>query len=163
MSTQRIPFIHMCRSPLWLMALTLAFAGSLTACAAANPNNSDSKLYGSHHNSKGENTFNMSARSKEVWVINTLTLNPGEKPEVVAGLQLELVDKLKKNWPGFISQETLISKDGRTVTTVEAYENFEALKAIAEDSRLVEYRKRIQQHATMSPVVYGLGGSTRGK
>lgn len=105
----------------------------------------------------------MQARAQEVWVINTFTVNPGEKAEDVAALQLELVSKVKNGWPGFISQETLIARDGRTVTTVEAWENFDTLKAIAEHPSLIAYRERIQRLASMSPVLYRLGGSSHVK
>ena len=97
---------------------------------------------------------------ERVWVINTFTMKAGEKPETVADLQLELVEKIKNPWPGFVSQQTLISQDGKTVSTIEVWENFDTLKAIAEDSALVAYRHKIQQHATSAPVVYRLAGST---
>lgn len=97
---------------------------------------------------------------QEVWVINTFTINEGAKAETVANLQLELVEKVKKNWDGFISQQTLISHDQKSVSTIEVYKNFDSLKAIAAHDGLVEYRHKIQQHAKMNPVVYKLAGST---
>lgn len=63
-------------------------------------------------------------------------------------------------WKGFISQQTLISKDNKTVSTIEVYHDFDTLKAIAANDKLVEYRHKIQQHAKMNPVVYQLAGSS---
>ncbi len=79
-----------------LIAVTLA--ASLSACAT--PKNT------------AANT------GERVWVINTFTMKAGEKPETVADLQLELVEKIKKPWPGFVSQQTLISQDGKTVSAL---------------------------------------------
>ncbi|NEN75037.1 hypothetical protein F9B74_01685 [Pelistega sp. NLN82] len=95
-----------------------------------------------------------------VWVINTFTMNEGENPETVANLQLELVQNVKMKWSGFISQQTLISQDKKTVSTIEVYNNFDTLKAIASNETLVEYRHKIQQYAQMNPVVYQLVGSS---
>ncbi|WP_159991963.1 hypothetical protein [Pelistega ratti] len=95
-----------------------------------------------------------------VWVINTFTMNEGENPETVANLQLELVQNVKMKWNGFISQQTLISQDKKTVSTIEVYNNFDTLKAIASNEKLVEYRHKIQQYAQMNPVVYQLVGSS---
>ncbi|MEV7091190.1 antibiotic biosynthesis monooxygenase [Streptomyces sp. NPDC093085] len=94
-----------------------------------------------------------------VWVINTITVQPG-KAQIVADLQVELVDEVKKDWPGFISQHTLIALDGSHVATVEAWADFATLKAIVEDERLLEYRARIAEHATLAPVPYKVVGDT---
>ena len=91
---------------------------------------------------------------KEVWVVNTITLKDASKAQSVADLQLELVDKVKRTWPGFVSQQTLVAQDGKTVTTVEAWVNFETLKAITADARLLAYRARIEELATLSPILY---------
>lgn len=98
--------------------------------------------------------------NNQVWVVNTVTLNEGGNADVVAGLQLELVEKVKKASPGFISQHTLVAQDGSTVTTVEVWANFGALKAIAEHPSLIEYRAQIQQQATLSPALYRLSGES---
>lgn len=126
-----------------LGVLTASLAGCATASNAPGP--------------KAAKT--LSANSQQVWVINTIAAKEGQA-EAIAALQLELVEKVKAGWPGFISQQTLVSRDGRTVTTIEVWNDFDTLKAIAESPRLIEYRQRIQQLGTLSPVLYRLAGST---
>lgn len=91
---------------------------------------------------------------EHVWVVNTITLEDISNADHVAALQQELVSRVKSKWPGFISQETLVATDGQTVVTVEVWENIETLKAVAADTTLRDYRMRIQQYATLSPVLY---------
>lgn len=97
---------------------------------------------------------------QQVWVVNTFTMKTEHEPEVVANLQLELVRNVKANWPGFISQQTLISQDRRIVRTIEVWSDMNALKTIASDPQLVAYRNRILEHADMQPIVHKLYGST---
>ena len=92
-----------------------------------------------------------------VTVINIMAVQPG-KQERVATLQLELVEKVKQSWPGFISQQTLISTDGTKVATIERWRTQEDLLAITKNPSLLEYRSQIQQYAELAPAIYQVIG-----
>ena len=95
-----------------------------------------------------------------VTVINIISVQPG-KQETVAALQLELVEKVKRGWPGFISQQTLTSTDGTKVATIERWRTQEDLLAITTDPGLLEYRHKIQQYAEIAPAMYKVIGESQ--
>jgi len=95
-----------------------------------------------------------------VTVINIMTVQPGTH-DAVAKLQLDLVENVKRDWPGFIAQTTLISTDGTKVATIERWRTQADVYAIANDAGLLEYRRQIQHYAELAPALYEIVGDSQ--
>lgn len=103
----------------------------------------------------------MTTESSHVIAINVIRVAPSNQ-KVVANLQLELVEKIKRSWPGFLSQKTLVAADGTKVTTVEEYASMDSLLAIVHDAGLLAYRQKIvDAGGSMDAAVYKQWGDAK--